>query len=30
MVFTVIVGAAINFWYPALEPFAFPKKKENA
>ena len=28
VVFTVIVGAAINFWYPALEPFAFPKKKE--
>ena len=28
VVFTVIVGAAINFWYPSLEPFAFPKKKE--
>ena len=30
VLFTIIVGAAINHWYPALEPFAFPKKKENA
>ena len=30
VVFTVIVGAAINFWYPVLEPFAFPRNKETA
>ena len=28
--FTVVVGAAINYWYPVLEPIAFPRKKENA
>ena len=28
VVFTIVVGAAINYAYPLLEPFAFPKKKE--
>ena len=30
VIFTIVVGAAINYWYPALEPLAFPRKKEAA
>ena len=30
VIFTIVVGAAINYWYPALEPLAFPQKKEAA
>ena len=30
VVFTLVVGAAINHWYPSLERFAIPAKKESA